>query len=578
MSLIRSYIKLTRKVSWADILILISISAVLYGVIHFGENFKAEFKPLTEIDLSPLALPEYSFFSLVRGFAAYAISLLFTLVYGYIAAYNRRAEKIMVPLLDILQSIPVLGFLPGLVIALIAVFPHSNIGLELAAILMIFTGQVWNMTFSFYRSLQSIPNELREAAKVYRLNWWRRFTKLELPYSTMGLVWNSMMSMAGGWFFLTISEAFIIGDKDFRLPGIGSYMSAAIHDGNVPAMIYAVIAMSLMIITVDQLLWKPLVMWAQKFKFEETEAAIVPKSKVLDILRSSHIILFVREKIIIPVINFLKPLATYTKNKIDNSEKRVAVFQKIFKSVVGWMFKLIFLSAALYGSYKLLGLLISVNIDEWKTIGVDLFLTFLRVCAAVVIGSLWTIPAGVAIGMNPRLSKIFQPVIQVVASFPAPMLFPIVLLILMKLGGSIEYGSILLMMLGTQWYILFNVIAGAMAIPSDLREAASINRLSKFMKWKRLILPGIFPSLVTGWVTATGGAWNASIVAEYVHFGNDVLAATGLGAKITLATDVANFGVLAASVIAMSTTVVLINRFFWKKLYVLAEEKYSLTK
>lgn len=578
MSLIRSYIKLSRKVSWADILIVISIFAVLYGVIHFGTNFKAEFKPLAEIDLSPSALPEYTFFSLIRGFAAYAISLLFTLIYGYIAAYNRRAEKIMIPLLDILQSIPVLGFLPGLVIALIAVFPHSNIGLELAAILMIFTGQVWNMTFSFYRSLQSIPKELREAAKVYRLNWWQRFTKLDLPYSTMGLVWNSMMSMAGGWFFLTISEAFIIGDKDFRLPGIGSYMSAAIHDGNVPAMIYAVIAMSLMIITVDRLLWKPLITWAQKFKFEEIESAIVPKSKVLDILRSSHIILLFKEKIITPAINFLKPLATYTKNSIDNSDKRVALFQKIFKSVIGWMFKLIFLSAALYGSYKLFGLLISVNTEEWKTIGIDLLLTFIRVFTAVVIGSLWTIPAGVAIGMNPRLSKIFQPVIQVVASFPAPMLFPLVLLVLMKLGGSIEYGSILLMMLGTQWYILFNVIAGAMAIPSDLREAASINRLSKKLKWKRLILPGIFPALITGWVTATGGAWNASIVAEYVHFGNDILTATGLGAKITLATDSANFGVLAASVIAMSTTVVLINRFFWKKLYILAEEKYSLTK
>ncbi|MDI6802847.1 MAG: ABC transporter permease subunit [Bacteroidota bacterium] len=577
MSLIRSYIKLSRKVSWADILILISILAILYGVIHFGQNFKAEFKPLAEIDLSPSALPEYTFFSLVRGFAAYGISLIFTLVYGYIAAYNRRAEKIMIPLLDILQSIPVLGFLPGLVIALIAVFPHSNIGLELAAILMIFTGQVWNMTFSFYRSLQSIPNELREAAKVYRLNWWLRFTKLELPYSTMGLVWNSMMSMAGGWFFLTISEAFIIGDKDFRLPGIGSYMSAAIQNGNVPAMIYAVIAMSLMIITVDQLLWKPLVVWAQKFKFEETESAVTPKSKVLDILRSSHIISLVREKNISPIIQFLKPLASIKQKKVNSLQNRVSAFQRFLKATVVWTFKIIIFLAGLFGSYKLFGLLVSVNVGEWKTIGIDLFLTFFRVLAAVVIGSLWTIPAGVAIGMNRRLSKIFQPVIQVVASFPAPMLFPIVLLLLMKLGGSIEYGSILLMMLGTQWYILFNVIAGAMAIPSDLREAASINRLSKKLKWKRLILPGIFPALVTGWVTATGGAWNASIVAEYVHFGSDILTATGLGAKITLATDSGNFGVLAASVIAMSTTVVLINRFFWKKLYILAEEKYGLT-
>jgi NitT/TauT family transport system permease protein len=576
MSLVRTYVRLKRTISWSDFLIILALLAFIYGIIHFAQEWRGEIKPVVKISLSPWALPEYTFYSLIRGFAAYGISLIFTLVYGYIAAYNKRAEKVMVPLLDILQSIPVLGFLPGLVIALIALFPHSNIGLELAAVLMIFTGQAWNMTFSFYRSLQSIPNELREVSKIYRFNWWQRFTKLELPYSIMGLVWNSMMSMAGGWFFLSISEAFVLGDKDFRLPGIGSYMSVAIQTGNLPAMVYAIIAMSVMIIAVDQLFWKPIVAWAQKFKFEDTEAAQVPTSKLLDLLQSSHTLLFLRKSALYPIYRLMLRIFSFFSGRtnIQKSENQT----HILTMSLMWLWRTLLFGLVAYAIYKLFLLLGSVDLKEWVMILTDLLLTFLRVFVAVVIGSLWAIPAGVAIGMNPKLSKIFQPIFQVVASFPAPMLFPIVLLILMKIGGSIEYGSILLMMLGTQWYILFNVIAGAMAIPSDLREVARINRLTKIQNYKRLILPAIFPFLVTGWVTASGGAWNASIVAEYVHFGGNILTATGLGAKITLATDSGNFGVLAASIIAMSTTVVFVNRIFWKKLYKLAEERFSLSK
>jgi NitT/TauT family transport system permease protein len=576
MSLVRTYVKLKRTISWSDFMIILAILAFIYGIMHFAQEWRGEIKPLVKIDLSPWSLPEYTFYSLIRGFVAYGISLIFTLVYGYVAAYNKTAEKILVPLLDILQSIPVLGFLPGLVIALITLFPHSNIGLELSAVIMIFTGQAWNMTFSFYRSLQTIPNELREVAKIYRFNWWQRFTKLELPYSTMGLVWNSMMSMAGGWFFLSISEAFVLGNKDFRLPGIGSYMSVAIQSGNIPAMIYAIIAMSVMIIAVDQLFWKPIVVWAQKFKFEDTEATQTPSSKLLDILQSSHTLLFLRNSVFYPAYKLvLKIFSIFSLNtiKLEGNNRF-----RILTSALTWMVKMFLFCTIAIATYKLTLLLKSVNAAEWISIGRDLFLTFLRVFAAVVIGSLWAIPAGVAIGMNPRLSKIFQPIIQVVASFPAPMLFPVVLLVLMNLGGSIEYGSVLLMMLGTQWYILFNVIAGAMAIPSDLREVSVINRLTKTQYYRKLILPAIFPFLVTGWVTASGGAWNASIVAEYVHFGGSILTATGLGSKITVATDNANFGVLAASIIAMAATVVLINRTFWKKLYKLAEAKYSLSK
>ncbi len=297
MSLVRTYVRLRRSFSWIDLLVVCGVGALLYGLVRVGQEWEGTLRPTVEIDLSPLALPWYTFFSVVRGFAAYGLSLAFTLAFGYLAVSNRRAEKIMLPLLDILQSIPVLGFLPGLVLALVAIFPHSNTGLELAAVLMIFTGQVWNMTFSFYNSLRAIPTELCEAAIVCRLNWWQRVTTLELPYASMGLVWNSMMSMAGGWFFLTINEAFVLGAHDFRLPGIGSYMSVAIARGDAQAMICAIVAMALMIILVDQLFWRPIVAAVQKFKFEESETQEATRSFFLEILRRSSVVNLFRKRL-----------------------------------------------------------------------------------------------------------------------------------------------------------------------------------------------------------------------------------------------------------------------------------------
>ncbi len=567
-----------RSSIWIDAIVVVTIVAAFYGFLNVAREWRGPLRPTVAIDLSPLALPQYVLFSLVRGFSAYLLSLVFTLIYGYIAAYNKRAEKVMIPLLDILQSIPVLGFLPGLVLALVALFPHSNVGLELAAVLMIFTGQVWNMTFSFYNSLRAIPNDLREAGSVYKLKWWERFTKLELPYSAIGLVWNSMMSMAGGWFFLTINEAFVLGNKDFRLPGIGSYMSVAIAEGNVPAMIYAIIAMVLMIILVDQLFWRPIVAWVQKFKFEETEAAENPSSFVLSMLQKSNMLKFTRKKI-------WHPISSMSIKVIGGAaaiEQRVLAlpgkYEKFLKLVLQWLGRVAVTAVVAFGAFKLFSLLSEVRPDEWETIVVRLVLTFLRVSSAVALGTLMMVPLGVAIGMHPKLSRILQPVVQIAASFPAPMVFPLVILFLSKAGISIEVGAIALMILGTQWYILFNVIAGAMAIPHDLQEAARFARLTRPQMWKRLILPGIFPSLVTGWVTAAGGAWNASIVSEYVHFGKQELVATGLGATITTATDSGNFGMLAGSILVMSTTVVMINRFFWKRFYNIAEQKFSLNK
>ncbi len=575
MSFIRTYVRLRRSVSWIDAIVFLSLGILFYGLLAVGKEWQGVLRPTVEISLSPWMLPKYTFFSLVRGFAAYGLSLCFTLIYGYTAAYNKKAEKIMLPLLDILQSIPVLGFLPGLVLALVALFPGSNIGLELAAVIMIFTGQVWNMTFSFYNSLRSIPTDLREAGQVYKLHWWQRFIKLEMPYSAIGLVWNSMMSMAGGWFFLTINEAFVLGNKDFRLPGIGSYMSVAIQQGDLPAMVYAIIAMTLMIILVDQVFWRPIVAWSQKYKFEETESAETEHSFVLNLLRSSHIVQFSREKLFAPLFS---AFSLRLSGGVVALEKKEVVSNEQVRKLMSWVFAALFLTVISMGGYKLIHLLAGVSLQSWLTIFLHLLFTFGRVLLAVALGTVIMVPFGVIIGMNPRLSQFFQPIVQVVASFPAPMLFPLVIFGLSALGISIELGAVVLMLLGTQWYILFNVIAGAMAIPNDLREAAHVARLTRRQVWTRLILPGIFPSLVTGWVTAAGGAWNASIVAEYVHFGDRLLVATGLGSTITTATDSGNYGVLTASVLSMAGSVVLINKFFWRTLYRKAEERCSLNK
>ncbi len=576
MSITATYTRLRRSFGWVDILVFAATGALFYGLLSVAHEWRGELRPTVDIDLSPLSLPMYTFFSLVRGFAAYAVSLAFTLVYGYVAAYNKRAEKVMVPLLDILQSIPVLGFLPGLVLALVAIFPRSNVGLELAAVLMIFTGQVWNMTFSFYNSLRSIPNELREASLVYKLGWWRRFTRLELPYASMGLIWNSMMSMAGGWFFLTINEAFVLGDKDFRLPGIGSYMSVAISQGNVAAMVYAIVAMTTMIILVDQLFWRPIVAWAQKYKFEDTKTADVTGSFVLDLLRRSKVLEVLERRVTGPIGKAISSRLVKTGSPASTGDSPRRGGAGTF--ILLWALRLCAAGLVLAGAVKFLALLGSVDLNAWMRIFGELGLTFARVLAAVVLGTFLMIPLGVAIGMNPKLSRVLQPVVQVAASFPAPMLFPLVILVLSGAGVGIGFGAVVLMMLGTQWYILFNVVAGAMGIPNDLREAAEVSRLTRKERWRRLILPAILPSLVTGWVTATGGAWNASIVAEYVHFGSKVLIAPGLGSAITTATDRGDFPVLAASVTAMAGTVVLVNRIFWRRLYRTAEDKYSLNK
>ena len=558
-----------RRLGWFDFILLAGLVGAVFGVLSLAGEWRA-FHPAVHIDLSPSALPVYVFYSLSRGLIAYACSLLFTLAYGYWAAKDPMAQRVLVPLLDILQSIPVLGFMPGVVLALVAMFPRSNIGLELASILMIFTGQAWNMTFSFYHSIRSVPHDQLEAATVYRFTWWERLKWVELPFSTIGLVWNSMMSMAGGWFFLMITESFVLGSKDFRLPGIGSYMSVAVARGDVPAMIWAVVAMVLMIVVLDQLLWRPVVVWSQKFRVEEGADEVISSSWFYDWLRHSQIIEWITETL---GNVFRRRTNRPVEPAPDEPQK-----PKPFANVVSLVLFSLLVAVLVYGGWKLVLLLRQVSRADLLPILVAGMLTLGRVLVSTAIGTLWTVPAGLAIGLSPKWSRVFQPVVQVAASFPAPMLFPLVIAMLKVAGVGLGWGSIVLMLLGTQWYILFNVIAGATAIPADLREAAHSYRMARWLRFKSLYLPAVFPYLVTGWVTAAGGAWNASIVAEYMTFRHQVLTTNGLGAQISIAAEHADFPALAASVILMATIGVLFNRTVWRRLYAIAEERFSLSK
>ena len=564
---------------WGDLLLLLLVGGGFGLLLLLGQQAAAPYQEKTELDLSLKMLPLYALLSLGRGFAAYLLSLAFTLTYGTIAAHNRRAERVMIPALDVLQSIPVLGFLPGLVLAMVALFPTREVGLEIACIVMIFTGQVWNMTFSFHDSLKAVPTTLREAARVYRLSGWQVFRLLEVPAAMIGLVWNSMMSMAGGWFFLTVTEAFTLKDRDYRLPGIGSYMNEAIRQGDVVAILGAMVAMTTVILVVDQLLWRPLVAWSQRFKVEDIAATQAQQSWVLSALRRSRLSQWLARA-------WQRDPAATARPTVPRPLPRPLRFlwhgRRVLWPVLRWVLLGLFLLGAGWGVWTLLALLMDLPLEDtathadWLHVLLALGASFLRTSAAVVLGAAWTLPVGILIGQSPRWSARLQPLIQVVASFPAPMLFPLVVLVLTSWGIPFNVGCVVLMLLGTQWYILFNVIAGATAIPADLREAAAVYRLSRWQTWTRLYLPCVFPYLVTGLVTAAGGAWNATIVSEYVQTPDGTFAAFGLGATISQATAAGNFSLLTAAVVTMALAVVTINRLVWKRLHRLAEERFQL--
>ena len=545
------------------------LAALIYALVTVVHEWNGPLQQVPEIHLEARYLPLYTLFSLSRGVIAYGVSFLFTMVYGYAMARVSGAERVMLPVLDILQSIPVLGFLPGFVLGLVYLFPHQNIGLEIASVLMIFTGQVWNMTFSFYSSLKSVPPDLVAVARLARMSWWERFFRLDLSFAATGLLWNSMMSMAGGWFFLMVSEAFVLGEHDFRLPGLGSYMSLAIERGNGRAQLLGVLAMLGMIVFVDQVVWRPLVAWSHKFTDEDSTSA--SGSWFWEQIRRSRILRAgtllwescqrrIKPSAVAPVVPATVPGAGAAR--------------------AGWWAKRLLVAtiggAVFFGAVKYVHLLLTLPGSEWLHLLGSTATTFLRVVIAVALASLWTIPVGVMIGRHPRWARVLQPVIQMAASFPAPMIFPVVVGAMLAFGTGLGISSVVLLLLGTQWYILFNVIAGSSAIPRELWEVSRLSRFSWPQRWQQLILPAVFPSLLTGWITAMGGAWNASIVAEYMKYHGQTLMTTGLGAAISQATERGDFHLLGAAVGIMAVTVVGFNRLVWRPLSHQAQTRFTL--
>jgi len=568
-----------RQFGGIDLLVVLVLLAAITLLVIAASRWTAPLTPSVTIDLSPTALPAYAGYSLLRMILAYILSLIFTLIYGHIAATSRRAEIVMVPLLDILQSIPILSFLPAVVLALVAAFPHSNVGLELASVILIFTSQAWNMTFSFYHSVRTLPADLKEVSAIARLRPWQRFVKLEVPASMIGLIFNSMMSWAGGWFFLMASEQFTLGNRSFQLPGLGSYLQAAANAGNFRAILFGLFTLILLIVLLDLLFWRPLVAWADKFKVELSSGANVPHSLVLDALRRSALIAWANRRLFRPIgaliaqiLNRLQPLPEVDVQQQQEQPSR----QVSLRRVIGIIVALLSVILVLIGLWEAVQLLHQVNLSTWGQLLLAAFATWLRTVVALLIGVVWTVPVGVAIGLSPRWSRRLQPVVQVIASIPATAVFPVLLLALVDLPGGLSFAAILLMLLGTQWYILFNVIAGATAIPSDLREATTIYHVTSWRRWRTLIIPAIFPYLVTGLLTASGGAWNASIVSEYVQFHQQTFSTFGLGASIAEAAAAGNFPELLAGTLLMSAFVVVLNRLLWKRLYALAERRYTL--
>jgi NitT/TauT family transport system permease protein len=504
---------------------------------------------------------------------AYLLSLSFTLAYAYTAARKRRARIIMLPLLDILQSVPILSFLPVVLLGMTAILPE-RFGVEVASIILIVTSQVWNMTFSFYQSLTTIPTELREASSIFRLNPWLRFKTMELPFGANALIWNSMVSWAGGWFFLMAAESFTVGARDFRLPGLGSYLQEAANQGDTTAVVLGLGTLVLVIVLLDQLVWRPILVWADRFKVEMAASDSPPTSWFYDILSRSWLMGQFTRRVLHPGNERLDQSMTRFFNRRATARSTESTDAR--PSLLAIEIGVIAVALVGYLALQALGMLITLPLDEWGLVLQGVIATFLRVATALVIGVAWTIPVGVLVGSNRRAANFLQPVIQIFASIPATALFPVIVLALVGITGSLNAPAIILMLLGTQWYILFNVIAGTAAIPQDLKYTTALLQVKGGARWRTLILPSLFPYLITGLVTAGGGAWNASIVAEYVAFGGKTYSVTGIGAVIAAATAAGNYALLLAATLALILSVVSINRLVWRRLYRIAEERYKM--
>ncbi|CAD6508217.1 hypothetical protein LMG27952_00161 [Paraburkholderia hiiakae] len=564
---------------WDFVAFPLMIGLIAMAAVGFHETMAPIATLKTQvISLDPANLPEYAMRTTLRMLAAMVASLVFTLVYGTLAAKSRRAGQVLVPILDILQSVPVLGYISFTVTFFLALFPSRVLGAELAAIFAIFTSQAWNMTFSFYQSLRTVPRDLDEVSRGFHLTAWQRFWKLEVPFSMPGLIWNMMMSMSGGWFFVVASEAITVGNNTITLPGIGAYLAQAISDKNLHAVGWVILAMIVVILAYDQFLFRPLVAWADKFRMENTSSGDAPESWLLDLIRRTHLI----HQLLVP-LGWLFAKAARMRIQLPSfpnvtfaapvARRRGGLRARIGDAV--WAVLVIALTVFVVWrvvAYVRTG----VTLDEvWHVLGLG-FITLLRVLLLIAIASVIWVPLGVLIGLRPALAEKVQPLAQFLAAFPANLLFPVFVIVIVRFHLNPDIWLSPLIVLGTQWYILFNVIAGASAYPNDYKEAAKNFHIRGWQWWRQAMLPGIFPYYVTGAITASGGAWNASIVAEFVQWGDTKVVAHGLGAYIAQTTAAGDYPKIILGIAVMSLFVTLFNRLLWRPLYTYAESRLRL--
>ncbi|WP_246943566.1 ABC transporter permease [Gardnerella vaginalis] len=559
---------------WSDIIVCVGIIA-LFGVSAFllqciNQPIGPKGIPST-VSTDLINLPYYTLRSVFRMMLALIASLIFTIVYGSLAARSRRLGKVLIPLLDILQSVPILGFLSATVTIWLVIFPGSMMGVEAASIFAIFTSQAWNMTFSFHRSLLSEPKELDEAVRSLQLTHWQRFWVLDMPNAMIPLLWNCMMSVGGGWFFLTASEMISVNNHTYALPGVGSFVAQSAAENKLGNIWWAILSMIVVVLAIDFFLWKPLTAWAERFRITQSASDEERKSAVLTLIRHSHADEVI-SKLFSPIREWLE-IITRPFGRTGSQWPRKASQRKLGDLVFNIVMAVLILGLA---AQMLYFVATRTGLQEFATAGALGALTFARVAVLIFVSSLIWVPVGVYIGMNPKISRIMQPVVQILASFPANFVFPFAMMWFMAWHIDLGWGSIILMALGTQWYILFNVIAGASAIPDDLREMTRSFRLNRMLKWKTLVLPAIFGSWCTGGITAAGGAWNASIVSEIVEYGKNHMATQGLGAYITNATTVGDSVKTLVGVTVMSLIVVLSNRLFWTPLQRYSAKRFVL--
>ncbi|MDR7006022.1 MULTISPECIES: ABC transporter permease [Paraburkholderia] len=560
---------------WDFVAFPLIICIIAMAAIGFHETLAPMSTLKTQaISLDPANLPEYAMRTTLRMLAAMVASLIFTLVYGTLAAKSRRAGLVLVPILDILQSVPVLGYISFTVTFFLALFPGRVLGAELAAIFAIFTSQAWNMTFSFYQSLRTVPRDLDEVSRGFHLTSWQRFWKLEVPFSMPGLIWNMMMSMSGGWFFVVASEAITVGNNTITLPGIGAYLAQAIVVKNLHAIGWVILAMTVVILAYDQLLFRPLVAWADKFRMETTSSGDAPESWLLDLIRRTRLI----HRLLVPLgwmfakaarVPFRLPALQRPRFQIPQIQKSSRLGDIVWAALV--------LIGTVYVVYRVfIYVRTGVSLDEVGHVFMLGLITLLRVVVLIAIASVIWVPVGVLIGLRPALAEKIQPLAQFLAAFPANLLFPVFVIVIVRFHLNPDIWLSPLIVLGTQWYILFNVIAGATSYPNDYREAAKNFHIRGWQWWRQAMLPGIFPYYVTGAITASGGAWNASIVAEFVQWGDTKVAAHGLGAYIAQSTAAGDYPKIIVGIAVMSLFVTLFNRLLWRPMYAYAEAKLRL--